>query len=97
VGPAGGAEVAVVTGLRVCFDIAAVAMWLGMLARVGGRRASRWRTGWVGKAVSLAAVALVVAVQAGWWLPVGAMLVWWRDRRRTDRFELPMADGRRLP
>ena len=85
------------TWLRVCFDIAALVGWLAMLARVGGRRASRWRHGWVGKTVSLAAVAVVVVVQAGWWLPAGAAVVWWRDRRRTDPFELPMADGRRLP
>jgi len=80
--------------LRFLFDLAAVVFWVAAIIRIGGRSASRWRHGWLGKIGSLAAIVLLCGFLAGWFLPWGAVIVWWRRSDRDD-IELPMADGRR--
>lgn len=81
--------------LRFVFDVAMVVAWVAMIIRIGSRPASRWRHGWVGKVGSLAAIVLLCGLTAGWFVPWGAAIVWWRNPGRIDEFELPMADGRR--
>lgn len=81
--------------VRFLFDLAAMIGWVAMIIRVGGRPATRWRHGWPGKIGSLAAIVLLCGFVAGWFVPWGALIVWWRNPGAGDPFELPMADGRR--
>ncbi len=50
------------TWWRVAFDVACGWWWLRTVAAVVGRPASRWRSRWVGKALSLAGAVLLVTV-----------------------------------
>lgn len=84
--------------LKLFLDLLCAVGWLRTLVLVAGRPASRWRTGWAGKAITLVVSALLVATLFGVWVPWGAGLVWWRVIvRGRDPFELPMADGRPMP
>ena len=82
--------------LRVLFDLAALVVWIAVLVKVAQRPASKWNHGWGGKIGSILVVLFFYSVIGGWWVPWGAVIVWWRrfGRRRED-FELPMADGRK--
>jgi len=78
------------------FDLVTLALWVWVLVRVAKRPAASWVHGWAGKVGSMLVVLVVYTTFAGWFLPWGAIIVWWRRLvRRGDDFELPMADGRR--
>lgn len=86
------------TGFRLAVDVMIGVAWLRAFVILADRPASRWRTRWLGKVVSLLATALMMSVWFGVVVPWGGALVWWRVIARTrDPFELPMADGRRMP
>lgn len=86
------------TWARVLVDVAVVLWWLRLLVVLAGRPASRWRTRWVGKAISIVLAAVLFSTWFGFVLPYGAAVVWWRVVvRNRDPFELPMADGRPMP
>lgn len=81
---------------RFVFDLVALVAWVAMIIRIGGRPAARWRHGWPGKIGSLAAIVLLCGFTSGWFLPWGALVVWWRNPGSGDPHDLPMADGRRM-
>lgn len=86
------------TWTRTLVDMGVVLWWVRLLVVLAERPASRWNTRWVGKAVTLAVAALCFATWADLVIPYGALVVWWRVLvNGRDPFELPMADGRRLP
>jgi hypothetical protein len=87
-----------VTWFRAVFDLGAVLLWARVLGGVLVRPSSRWRTGWLGKAVSIVAVAVGQSTWWGFFIPWVLPPVWWLVMvRGRDPFELPMADGRRMP
>ena len=83
--------------LRWLLDLAGLAVWIRALVLVIGRPRADWRRGRLSQAAALAVVLVAAPTAFGVWWPLGAALVWWRIRCRgeRDRFELPMADGRR--
>ena len=82
--------------LRILFDLAAFVTWVAVIVKVAKKPAASWIHGWAGKIGSIVVVLLVYTTLGGWFLPWGALIVWWRRLvRRNDDFELPMADGRR--
>lgn len=86
------------TWTRTLMDVAVVLWWIRLLALLAERPASRWPTRWVGKAATLAVAGFCFATWSGLVIPYGAVLVWWRVLvNGSDPFELPMADGRRMP
>lgn len=83
---------------RVVLDAVVVLWWVRLVVAVAGRPASRWPARWWGKAFSLAVALLGCSLWFGVVLPYGAVWVWWKVMvRGRDPFELPMADGRRMP
>ena len=85
------------TWLRYLVDVGLLAWWAWQCRTVLLRPARRWPTRWLGKCLYLFVLATGFWTGAGLILPYGAVWVWWRiGRPRSDPFELPMADGRRL-
>lgn len=83
---------------RLLIDGVSVLLWLRLLITVASRPSSRWKTGRIGKYISVFIAAAAIGIWAGVVVPFGAALVWWRVIVRTfDPFELPMADGRPMP
>lgn len=82
--------------VRELFDIAVFVLWVVVIVKVVKKPASSWNHGWFGKIGSILVVLFVYTTFWGWFLPWGALVVWWRRLgRQRDDFELPMADGRK--
>jgi len=87
-----------VIGWKAAVDVVMVLAWTRTLVAVARRPAGRFRGRWAGKAAALAVAGLLYVTASGFFIPIGALAVWWRVvARGRDPFELPMADGRRMP